>query len=288
MPLQLNQLIDSRYIVIKALAVGGMAEIYEANDTFYHRPVSIKILKETSLDSESIELFKNEIRFASSFNNSHIYKIYNIGQHNKRPFMVYEPIKGKTVKEALDERGHFTTAETINFMLQIFDALKQIHAREITHNDLKPDNIMLLHDGTLKLVDFGIATHVYDAAFEHLKASAQYVAPEVVQNKKYTVQSDIYSMGIILFEFLTGKTPFLKSNSMDEIKAHLYDNIPSISIYGEISHFAEFDEIIAKATDRKLSLRYKSINEFENDILKIKNGESLKKNKFFNLFRKLI
>lgn len=284
MSLPLNQLINSRYVITKLLAVGGMAEIYEANDTYFRRPVSIKILKDSSLKKEEIELFKNEIRFASAFKNEHIYNIYNVGEYNHRPFMVYEQMKGKTLKEALDERGHFTTKETIEFLLQIFDAIKLVHEREITHNDLKPDNIMILHDGTLKLVDFGIATHTYESEFVNLLASAQYVAPEVVTTKKYSKQSDIYSLGIIMFEFLTGKTPFMKNNSKDEIKAHLYEEIPSLTKFGDFQNITEFDKVLRKATNKKLSRRYKSISEFEIDILKIKNGDKIRGNKFFNLF----
>lgn len=279
MSLPFSQLIDNRYVITKLIAVGGMAEIYEANDTFYHRPVSIKILKESSLKAEEIGLFENEIRFASTFNNSHIYRIYNVGKYNNRPFMVYEAMKGKTLKDALDERGHFTVTESINFMLQICDALKLMHSHKITHNDLKPDNIMILHDGTIKLVDFGIATHTFDSYFTRLLASARYVAPEVLTSKQYSIQSDIYSIGIILFEFITGKTPYMKSNSQEEIKAHLYENIPSLKTLININNYQSFDLLIKRATDRDLKNRYKTVNEFEKDLLVLKNGGKLK-NKF--------
>lgn len=277
MPLPLSQLIDSRYVITKSIAVGGMAEIYEANDTFYHRPVSIKILKESSLKKEDEDLFINEIRFASAFNNAHIYKVYNVGKYEGRLFMVYEQMKGRTVKDILDERGHFGSNESINYMLQLFNAVKLIHSRDITHNDLKPDNIILLHDGTIKLVDFGIATHTSDSGFKTLLASPQYVAPEVLKNKRYTVQSDIYSLGIVLFEFLTGKTPFMKHNSQEEIKAHLLEDVPSLKQFPNVLNASDYDVVISRATNKNLNKRYKNIFEFEEDILKIKKGEKLNK-----------
>jgi len=261
-----------------------MAEIYEANDTFYHRPVSIKIMKDTSLTKEDVNRFKNEINFASALNNDHIYKIYNVGDYENRPFMVYEAFKGKTLKDALDERGHFTSEESINFLLQICDGVKTIHSHEITHNDLKPDNIMILHDNALKIVDFGIATHIYDNEVKTLLASAQYVAPEVIISKKYTKQSDIYSLGIILFEFLTGKTPYLRANTKEEIHAHLYENIPSLNMYGDFPNMESLDLIIKKATNKKINERYSTVSEMIQDLNHVKNGEKIKKKSLFGMF----
>lgn len=287
MSLPINKLINSRYIVTKLIGSGGMSEIYVANDIYYQRTVAIKILKPEQLNKTNIARFKNEIRFASAVNNAHVEKIFNVGEYEGSPFMTYELFRGKTVKETLDSRGKFLPLEAIDNMLQVLDGIKSIHDHEILHNDIKPDNMMLMHDGTIKIVDFGIATHINDSAFTHLLASAQYVAPEVIINKSFSIQSDIYSLGITFFEFLTGKTPFMKSNTKEELAAHLNENVPSLKNYIQHNLVNELDYVINKATNRNLLKRYKNCGEFINDLIKLKNKEPLHNKGFFaKLFQK--
>lgn len=285
--LPVNKLLDSRFIITKMLASGGMAEIYECNDTYTHKTVSMKILKENKISYEDIESFKNEIRLASAFNDSHIFKIFNVGVIEKRPYMTYETLNGHTMKDVLDERGHFDSDETIDYMIQILSAVKLIHSHDISHNDLKPDNLMLLHDGLIKVVDFGIATRCSDNTKTHLFGSAQYIDPIVLKNKKYTKQSDIYSLGIILFEFITGKTPFQKNNTSEEMKAHLNNEVPSISDIGNFKYAKSIDRIIRKATSKNLKERYQSVDEMLEDVKVVRKSDKKKNNSFFSkLFRK--
>lgn len=286
MVLPFGKLICNRYIVNRLIGQGGMAEIYSAMDTFFHKPVAIKALKNSNLKNVEVESFKNEIRIASIFNNSHIEKIYNVGEYENNPFLVYELINGRIVKEVLDERGSFSNEETINYILQLLDGVREIHSHNILHNDLKPDNLMLSIDGAIKIVDFGIASHSDEGKFENLIGSAYYLDPEVVIKKEFTVQSDIYSLGIILFEFLTGKTPFMKSTTDEEIKAHMSENIPSINSYGNNKLGSEFDEVISRATNRNLKKRYNDVEEFIKDINSIKNGTFVVKNNIFGEIRK--
>ena len=276
MSLPLNKLIDSRYIIVRKIGEGGMSEIYQASDTYYHHDVALKILKSSSNSSENIERLKNEIRFVTAFNDSHIEKVYNIGTYQGRLFMTYELFKGLTIKELLDERGSLSRQEAVDYMIQILKGVSLIHSRNILHNDLKPDNLIITHDGTVKIFDFGIATHKENSKFDKLLASAQYVAPEVIINKEFSPQSDIYSLGTILFELITGKTPFMKGNTQEEIKAHLTENIPSISKYRNIDGYQEIDYVIAKATNRNLNKRYQSADEFLLDLNKIKEGKIIK------------
>lgn len=261
-----STILSSRYIISKHIATGGMAEIYEATDTYYHLPVGIKIIKESACNDNNLALFRNEINIASIFNNEHIYHIYNVGEYHGRPFMVYELLNGFIMKEILDERGSFSLEETKGYFIQILDAIKDIHNKNISHNDLKPDNLIYLHDGTIKLVDFGIASH-FNTKYKKFITSASYVAPEAIKNKCFTAQSDIYSLGIIFFEFLTGKTPYMKSNTKDELNAHLKEKIPSIKNLAFTTDYKKIDKFIKRCTNKSLRRRYKTVNEVEKGLL---------------------
>lgn len=282
MLLPINTLIDSRFVVNRFLASGGMAEVYEAYDTYTKKAVALKIIKkELYDDDDEVERFKNEARFISMFNNSHIIKIFNVGDYKGDFFISYELMKGKTMKTLLDERAFLRPEEAIDSILQVLEATKHIHQRKVIHNDIKPDNLFLTYDGNIKLIDFGIAMHIDDEPFSKMNASVIYTAPEVLRSKQYSIQSDIYSLGVILFELLTGKTPYMKPNTKEEIHAHLYENIPSISKYIVINNGDMFDKVINKATNRNLEKRYKDDQEMIDDILKIKNYKSEKKVPFF-------
>lgn len=285
MLLPLNTLINERYIPTRYITSGGMAEIYEARDTYCRKKVALKVIKEElSDDLFELDRFKNEARFVAMFSHNHIIKIFNVGKYKQNFFISYEFLDGKTLKDFLDERGKLSPTEAINYMLQILDATKHIHNRDVIHNDLKPDNISMFYDGNIKILDFGIATHIGEEIDQKANASIAYAAPEVLRNKQFSVQSDIYSLGIILFEFLTGRNPYSRNSTEEEIKAHIYDEIPSISQYINIKEHNDFDFIIKKATNRDLTKRYKKDEEIINDLQKIKNGEPVKK---LTLFERL-
>ena len=287
MPIELNKIVLSRYIISKHLASGGMADIYEAKDIIYDKPVALKILKEKSLNNDyELELFKNEARFTAMFNHPHIMQIYNVGNYDNIPFVSYELLKGKTLKEVLDNRSKLSSDEALDYMSQILDAIMHMHERRVLHNDLKPDNILLLRDGNIKLCDLGIASHFNEKIDKELMGTVSYLAPEVLQSKKYTEQSDVYSLGIIFFELLTGKLPFYGNNSKEILQAHIKENVPSISKYVSLNNYKDFDFVIEKAVSKSLTSRYKSAAEFNADIQKLRKGESLKKkNIFARLFK---
>ena len=282
MAIELNKLILSRYIVSRHLASGGMADVYEAQDIVINKIVALKFLKEKLLDDDdAIEQFKNEARYTAIFNHPHIMRIYNVGVYGKQPFVSYEILKGKSLKEVLDNRGKLSFDESINFMLQILDGVNHMHEREVLHNDLKPDNIFLLSDGNIKSCDLGISTHAFDREKKELLGTLNYLAPEVLQNKKYSYQSDIYSLGIMLFEFITGRIPFLGVTSKEIIESHFNEDIPSIKKYTTLPNVDDLDYVISKACNSVITNRYKSVKEFINDLTKIKRHEKLKKGNFF-------
>lgn len=282
-----NTLINSRYIIDHFLDSGGMAEIYEAYDTYTKKAVALKVIKKERLDDfEDVERFQNEARYTAMFSHPNIIKIFNVGEYKKSFFISYELMEGKTIKQYLDERGHLDEIEALGILLQVLDATNHIHERGIIHNDIKPDNLFLFHDGNVKLLDFGIAKHIDDEKPDRINATVIYSSPEVLRSADFSIQSDIYSLGVILFELLTGKTPYMKKNTKEEIRAHLYENIPSISKYVSTSNNAGFDNIINKATNRNLELRYKSDKEFINDLLILKEGQKQKTSFLKKIFKK--
>lgn len=281
--IELNKLILSRYMVYRHLASGGMADVYEAEDVVINKPVALKFLKTKLLDDPyQVQMFENEARFIAVFNHPHIMRIYNVGEYLGQPFVSYELLKGKTLKEVIDNRGRLSYDEAIDYIIQILDAVSHMHDKEIIHNDLKPDNIFLLRDGNIKLCDFGIATHIIEREHKETMGSVMYVAPEVLQNKKYSIQSDIYSLGIIFFEFLTGNVPFYGDSQKEILEAQMSQDIPSIKKFISLDNVADLDYIINKAANKNPMLRYKSIKEFIADVKKVKNHVKVRNNGIFS------
>ena len=278
MPLTINQMIDSRYILYRYVASGGMADIYEANDRILNKAVALKFLKEKSVDdSAAIEQFKNEARFTSIFSHMNIMKIFNYGEFEGRPYISYELLKGRSIKEILDIRGSLSYDECLDYMLQILDGMNEVHSRGILHNDLKPDNMVLLSDGTIRICDFGIASHASSKEEVKIQGTANYLAPEVILNKKRSVQSDIYSCGIIFYEMLTGELPFYGANSNEVLKKHATAGEVTVSDKMFNSYNRDIDYIINKAINRSLGNRYRTDKEFIADLNKLKAREPITK-----------
>ena len=282
MPLSLNTLFDSRYIISKYLASGGMAEIYEAQDVVINKPVALKFIKDKYLESaDSVEQFKNEARYTSIFNHPNIMKIYNVGEFELKPYVSYELLRGKTLKEVLDNRGKLSLDEAFDYMLQILSGSEEIHKFGILHNDFKPDNLYLLSDGTVKIVDFGAATHISNRNEKQIFGTVNYLAPEVIVNKKYSVQSDIYSLGIVFYELLTGELPFVGTSSKDIIEAHAKADVIRLDLFSNNLDINDINYVVNKAITRNMSVRYKTDREFINDLKKIQHKEKLKKDRAF-------
>lgn len=278
MTLELNKLIDSRYILFRHVASGGMADIYEAQDVILNKPVALKFLKEKYLaDVDAIEQFKNESRFVSIFNHPNILHIYNVGEYNDRLYVSYELLKGKTIKDILDSRGKLSIDEALDYMSQILLGVSEIHSLGVLHNDLKPDNLYLLYDGTVRIVDFGAATHISSKQEKHILGTINYLSPEVILNKKYSVCSDLYSLGIIFYELLSGEVPFYIEDSKDILKSRNKDQIVNIKENYLGVNSKDINYIINKAISYNTNNRYKSATEFLNDINKLKAREVLKK-----------
>ena len=283
MAIKFGTLIDERYRIGVRIGHGGMAEVYEANDIIAKKTVAIKFIREDVMSNPiNLRRFENEASIAAQLNNINIVKVYNHGVVEGRPYIAYEFISGQSLKEALDFRTRLSLSETIDIMLQLTSALQCAHDHMIIHRDIKPDNIFIMSDGTIKLGDFGIAQA--DFVQEQLTntnevvGSVHYMAPEIAQGKLASTKSDIYATGVTFYELLSGHLPFEKSNPVDVAVSQVKDKFPSIKKYVP-SCPREIERIIDKAVKKNPKERYQSASEMHADLLEIKNTPTLLKEK---------
>lgn len=280
MSVKIGSIFDDRYKIHARIGHGGMAEVYEASDIINKRTVAIKLIREDIMkDPINLRRFENEATIAASLSHPNIVAVYNHGTFGGRPYIVNEYMKGQTLKEILDFRGSLPLSETLLYLLQLTSALGYAHAHGIVHRDVKPDNIFVLADGTIKLSDFGIAqaSGIDDGLTknqENIIGSVHYIAPELIQGKAATAQSDVYAVGITFFEMLTGRVPFERDSAVNIAVAHIRDKFPSIRKQLP-SCPKEIERIIFKATKKNRKDRYQNMNEYYDDLLNAKNNPEI-------------
>ena len=291
MPLKMGSLVDGRYRITARIGHGGMAEVYEANDIIKKQVVAIKLIREDVMANPiNLKRFENEATIAASLNHENIMKVYNHGTIDGRPYIANEFIRGQTLKDVLDFRGVFKISEAISIMLQLTSALDYAHMHNIVHRDVKPDNIYLLADGTIKLGDFGIAEadglNRQTTLSNDIVGSVHYLAPEISRGKPATVQSDIYAAGVTFYEIITGHVPFEKDTPINVAVAHIKEKFPPVSKY--ISDCPkEIEKIISKCTKKYHRDRYSSAKQLFNDLELIKNNQSILKREKRNIFARI-
>ena len=271
-------MINDRYEVIKSIGEGGMANVYLANDTFLDRKVAVKILRgDLSTDEKFIRRFQREAYAASALSHPNIVEMYDVGEDNGTYFIVMEYIEGRTLKQLLKKRGSLTSPEVVDIMLQLTDGIAHAHDMYIIHRDLKPQNIMISDDGKIKITDFGIAMAMNSTQVTQTNSvmgSVHYLPPEQASGKGSTIKSDIYSMGIMLFELLTGKLPFKGENAVEIALKHMKDDIPSVrKLNPNVPQSLE--NIVLKATAKNPKNRYDDVREMYNDLKVCLNDENL-------------
>lgn len=269
--INIGDIVDERYHIISELGEGGFAYVFKAEDIITNKIVAIKIIKDEVLRQEnSIDRFEREARACASLNHMNIVRILNVQFRGKPKFIVQELIKGKTLKDRLDVTGKLSFREASEIMFQLCEAVSYAHSNLIIHRDIKPDNIYLTPDGTVKLGDFGIA-HIENmrrmTKTEHIIGSPHYIAPEVSQGKQPTFQSDIYALGITFFELITGKVPFDGEdlNPINIALMHIQKRFPSPKSFLPTVPKA-VEAVILKACRKNPLDRYRSVSELQKAI----------------------
>ena len=290
MPIEVGTLLESRYRIVKTIGSGGTADVFLANDIIKREDVAIKLLKDDlSGNADVLENFKKEVTILSCLTSNHIVKVYGYYFFENRPYIVNEYIKGNTLKDLLDSRGFLSYNEAIDYMIQLTQALMPAHAKGVIHRDIKPHNMFILNDGTLKLADFGIAQIGKVKMTEMPKSivgSVHYLAPEITQGKSACAASDIYASGIVFYEMLTGQVPFEGESQVETAVAHIKQKFPSIRKLLPTCP-KEVEQVINNCTKKNPSERYKTVEEFYNALCRIKNinfNEPKKKGFFARLF----
>ena len=227
-----GQKISDRYLIVRSIGEGGMANVYLAHDTILDRDVAIKVLRgDLSNDEKFVRRFQREALAASSLSHPNIVEMYDVGEDNGIYYIVMEYVEGKTVKQLVKKRGSLTLSEALDIMLQLTDGISHAHDSYIIHRDLKPQNILIKDDGQIKITDFGIAMALNSTQLTQTNSvmgSVHYLPPEQALGKGATIRSDIYSMGILFYELLTGKLPFKGENAVEIAMKQIKEPLPSV------------------------------------------------------------
>ena len=264
-----GQKISDRYQIIKSIGEGGMANVYLAYDTILDRNVAVKVLRgDLATDEKFVRRFQREALSASSLSNPNIVEVYDVGEDNGEYYIVMEYVEGKHLKNLLKKRGKLTVPEVIDIVLQITNGLSVAHDSYIIHRDIKPQNILILDNGLIKITDFGIAVAMNATQLTQTNSvmgSVHYLPPEQASGKGATLQSDIYSIGRLMYELLTGKLPFKGDNAVEIALKHLKEPMPSIR--DEIPDIPQsVENIILKATAKNPKNRYADAREMHEDL----------------------
>ncbi len=264
-----GQKINDRYQIIKTIGEGGMANVYLAYDTILDRDVAVKVLRgDLANDEKFVRRFQREALNASSLSHPNIVEVYDVGDDNGQYFIVMEYIEGKNLKDLLKKRGKLTVSEVVDIMSQIADGLSVAHDSYIIHRDIKPQNIMILENGLVKITDFGIAMAMNATQLTQTNSvmgSVHYLPPEQASGKGSTLKSDIYSMGILMYELLTGVLPYRGENAVEIALKHLKEPLPSIR--DDLPDLPQsVENIILKSAAKNPKNRYNDAREMYEDL----------------------
>lgn len=275
----IGTVLGNRYEILTEVGSGGMARVYKAKDRYLQRIVAIKILKdEFREDSEFLKRFDTEAQAAASLTHPNIVQIYDVGRDNSRYYIVMEYVDGITLKEYITDKGSLDWKETIDISIQICSALSKAHSRNIIHRDIKPNNIIMTSEGVPKVADFGIARSVSsetDTMTIDTIGSVHYSSPEQARGGYTDEQSDIYSIGVTMFEMVTGELPFDGETPVAVALKHIQD-IPPVPSTIKKGIPRALDDIILTAMAKSRQDRYTTVSELINDLenIRFKQGTS--------------
>lgn len=271
--------LDGRYEITELIGVGGMAEVYKGVDVIDNKPVAIKILKKEYAENEEfLRRFRNESKAIAVLSHPNIVKIYDVGFSDKLQYIVMEYIDGITLKEYIESEKVLTWKDTVHFVIQILRALQHAHDKGIVHRDIKPHNIMMFNDGTIKVMDFGIAKFAREegkTATDQAIGSVHYISPEQASGAVTDAKSDIYSVGAMMYEMLSGRKPFDSDNPVAIAVMHMHDTPERPrAINPDIPDGLE--EIVLKAMEKAPEDRYNTTGAMIADIERFKADPSIK------------
>lgn len=264
-----GQRINDRYEIIRLIGEGGMANVYLAYDTILERNVAVKVLRGDLADDEKfVRRFQREAISASSLSHPNIVEMYDVGEDDGNFYIVMEYIDGKTLKQLIKKRGHLTSSEAVDIMCQLTDGLSHAHESYIIHRDIKPQNIMILEDGLVKITDFGVAMALNASDLTQTNSvmgSVHYLPPEQAAGKGSTIKSDIYSLGIVLYEMLAGTMPFRGETAVEIALKHIKNPMPSVrKVNPKVPQSLE--NVVLKATAKNPKNRYNNVRELYDDL----------------------
>ena len=261
--------LDGRYHVLDRIAAGGMGEVYRAHDAVLERPVAIKVLhRSLAGDAGFVERFRREARAAASLNHQNIVAVHDWGSVDGIYYMVMEYVAGRSVREVLNEQGALAPAQAADVLEQTLAALQHAHRQGIVHRDVKPENLIVTRDGVVKVADFGLARALADAQITEagtVTGTVQYLAPEQLQGEPADPRTDLYALGIVAFELLTGRLPFTGETPMAIAYKHIHDRVPQPSSFNP-SVPSSLDGWVASVTEKERELRPESASEARRDL----------------------
>lgn len=272
-----GQKINDRYEIIRVIGEGGMANVYLAMDTILNRKVAVKVLRgDLATDEKFVRRFQREALSASSLNHPNIVEMYDVGEDDGNFYIVMEYVEGKNLKQLIKRRTKLSLPEVIDIMKQLTDGIAHAHDSFIIHRDIKPQNMLILDNGLVKITDFGIAVALNSTQLTQTNSvmgSVHYLPPEQAAGKGATFKSDIYSLGILMYELVTGKLPFKGENAVEIALKQMKEPIPSVREEDE-SIPQSVENIILKACAKNPKNRYENAREMYYDLCKCLDEEN--------------
>lgn len=265
--LEIGSFLSDRYEILSKVGAGGMSDVYKAKDHILSRFVAIKVLKqEFSEDSSFVTKFRAEAQSAAGLEHPNIVNIYDVGSENGLYYIVMEYVEGITLKTYIEKKGQLSFKESASIAIQVARGIEAAHNKNIIHRDIKPQNIIISTDGKVKVTDFGIAKATSSNTISSdVMGSVHYASPEQARNGFVDGRSDIYSLGIVMFEMVTGRVPFDGDTTVAVALQHLQEEIAMPSIYAPDLPIS-FEKIILKCTQKTPDRRYQTIEELLTDI----------------------
>jgi serine/threonine protein kinase len=266
---QVGTLLNGRYRLDAQIGAGGMSTVYRAFDTVLERQVAIKLMhREIASESDQLERFRREARAVAQLNHPHVVGVIDAGEDNGTPYIVFEYVEGETLKDRIRRYGRLPVGEAVAYAIEIARALGAAHEHQIVHRDVKPQNVLIDEEGTAKVTDFGIARSLTEeglTADGRVLGTTDYVSPEQALGQDVGPQSDLYSLGVVLFEMLTGDVPFHGENQVAVAMKHVREELPDVLLRRPEASSA-LAAIVDRATAKDVERRYVSDRDLIADL----------------------